>query len=245
MAPPNRRGRPARRGPGARVIGLIVVLLVLLGLVVAADRLAIGQAESIVARNLRTHAGFAAEPAVTIHGFPFLTQLARNRFDRVDVDGRGMAAGTAERPLDVDRLVLRLRDVETSDNYRTIVAGSLDGTAFVTWAEIGRQFGAPVVPQGDGRLHLDVTADLYGQQAPIAVSVRPVLDSPTQRVALTEPEVIVGQYRIPDAVVQRIAADRAPPVELSLPLSLRAESLTLTPEHLELGASGNDVRLTG
>lgn len=243
MAPRNGRDRPARRG--ARVVGLIVALVILLGLVVVSDRLAVGQAEAIVARNLRTQAGLAAEPAVTIHGFPFLTQLATNRFERIDVDGRGMTAGTAERPLDIDRVVLRLRDVETSDNFRTIVAASLDGTAFVTWAEIGQQFGAPVVPQADGRVRLDVTPDLAGQQVPVAVSVRPVLDSPAQRVALTEPEVAIGEYRIPDAVVQRLAADRARPVELSLPLSLRADDLTVNQDHLVVDASGNDVRLTG
>lgn len=243
MAPPRRRGGPVRRG--VRLVGVIVGVLALLAVVVVADRLAVGQAEAIVARNLRTQAGLGAEPTVTIHGFPFLTQLATNRFGRVDVDGRGIAAGTADRPVDVDRLILRLNEVETADNYRAIVAGSLEGTALVTWAEIGRQVGTPVVPQGEGRLRLNVTADLYGQQVPVVVSVRPVLDSPTQRVALTDPEAVVGRIRIPDAVVQRVAEDNAPPVELSLPLSLQAEDLTVTQEHLQLEVSGNDVQLTG
>lgn len=229
-----------RRGclPLVLVLGLVLIA----GLVVG-DRWAVGQAERLVADNLRTRTALSTTPDVTIHGVPFLTQLATSRFDRVDLDGRGVPAGTPEQPLLVDRLVLHLHDVVTAENYSRITAGRLDGTAFVTWAEIGNQFGAQVVPEDGGRIRIDLSAGVYGQQVPIAVSARPELDEQAQRVRFTEPRASIADYRIPDAVVQRVADESVSPVELSLPLNLRAESLTVREHHLELDIAGNSVQI--
>ena len=140
---------------------------------------------------------------------------------------------------------LTLRDVVTEDRFRRITASELTGTAYVTWAEISRQANAVVTPQDGGRVKVDLTAGLYGQQADFVLSARPVLDVSTQEVRLAEPRALIARYQVPNAVVERVAAQYVPPIPIELPLSLRASSLTVTPDYLELGLSGHNVPVTG
>lgn len=230
--------RPRRR---FWILGLVLVLL--LGGLAYADRWAVGRAEQEVAGQLRTELGLAADPTVAIDGFPFLTQVAMNRFSHVEVQGSGLPAGTPERPLTIDRLELDLRGVRTADRFRHITATSLSGSAGVTWAEVTAQVGQPVTPEDGGRVRVDITANLYGQRVPFVVSARPVLDAAAQQVRLSEPRIVVAAYRIPDEVVERIARETVPPIELSLPLGLTASDLRVGQTHLELGLTGTDVLL--
>lgn len=233
-----------RRRGGCLPIALLLVVVLLGGLVVA-DRVVHARAEAEVSRILQNQLELNTAPEVTIHGFPFLTQVAVNRFGHVELSGTGITAGTPERPLQVERMDLTLRDVVTEDRFRQITATELDGTAYVTWAEISRQVNAEVTPQEGGRVRVDLTADLYGQQADFVLSARPELDVPTQQVRLVEPRVLIARYQVPAAVVERIAAEYVPPVPIALPLALQASSLTIGPDHLELGLVGTDVPVTG
>lgn len=231
-----------RRG-GCVPIALLVVLVLVLGGLVVADRVLHARAEDEVSQILQDRTELSNPPEVTIHGFPFLTQVAANRFGQVDIAGTGITAGTAERPLLVDRMNLTLRDVITANRFQQVTATELDGTAYVTWAEISRQIDAEVTPQDGGRVRVTVTPNLYGQRADIVLSARPVLNVQTQEVRLVEPRVLVARYQVPNAVVERIAAEYVPPVPISLPLSVQASSLTVSPTHLELGLVGTDVPL--
>lgn len=235
----------SRRRSGCLPIALLLVVVLVIGGVVVADRLLHARAEQEVSRIVQDQMQLSDAPDVAIHGFPFLTQVAMNRFGEVDLSGGGITAGTAERPLQVDRMDLTLRDVVTEDRFRRITATALEGTAYVTWAEISRQVNAEVTPQEGGRVRVDLTANLYGQQADFSLSARPVLDVPTQEVRLVEPRVLIARYQVPTAVVERIAAEYVPPVPITLPLSLRAGSLTVGPEHLELGLTGTNVPVAG
>ncbi len=82
---------------------LLVFVVVLLALLVAADRVAAYVAAQQVAGKVRTSAMLAADPKVKIAGFPFLTQAFAGRYDRIDV--------TAD---DVDRGGVRLTHFTTS-----------------------------------------------------------------------------------------------------------------------------------
>ncbi|WP_425309610.1 DUF2993 domain-containing protein [Ammonicoccus fulvus] len=230
-----------RRGRGCVVLPVVVVL-VLAGLF-ALDRWAVGRVETEVSSRVRTQMGLPEDPGVTIHGFPFLTQVATNRFERVDLQGRGLPAGTQERPLTVDRMELELTGVRTADTFRKVSADQLTGMAYVTWAELTHRAGVPISEEEGGRVRVDITADLYGQQVPFVVSAKPMLDVPTQQIRLTEPRVIVASYQVPDVVVQRIADESVPPFPLELPMGIRASSLQTGPDELRLGLEGADVAL--
>lgn len=222
----------------------VIVLLLLAGLI-GLDRWAVGRVETEVSGRVRTQMGLTEDPGVTIHGFPFLTQVVSNRFERVDLQGRGLAAGTQEQPLTVDRMELELTGVRTAETFRKVSADQLTGKAYVTWAELTYRAGVPISEEEGGRVRVDITADLYGQQVPFVVSAKPVLDVPTQQIRLAEPRVIVASYQVPDAVVQRIADESVPPFPLELPMGIRASSLQTGPEDLQLGLVGTNVALVG
>jgi hypothetical protein len=89
---------------------LLILVVVLAGLFVVVDRVAVVAAQRDVARRIQTDQGLRAAPQVAIHGFPFLTQLVAGRYDDVDVDLRNLHAGA----LTVSRLTAHLHGVHVS-----------------------------------------------------------------------------------------------------------------------------------
>ena len=84
---------------GRRLTALVVVVAVLLGLALLADRVAVGVAEDRVATEIATRTGLPGTPDVEIAGFPFLTQAMAGRYDDVRIsltaDQLGQPEGTA------------------------------------------------------------------------------------------------------------------------------------------------------
>src|SRR3954453_4745609 len=64
---------------------LLVVVLLLLGLAVLADRVGVGIAEDKVGEQLAAKGGLAGTPDVEIAGFPFLTQAVAGTYDDVRI----------------------------------------------------------------------------------------------------------------------------------------------------------------
>ncbi|MGQ0573988.1 MAG: LmeA family phospholipid-binding protein [Pseudonocardia sp.] len=109
---------------------MVIALLVLVGLLVAADFGAAAFAESAVSRQMREQLGLADDPAVRINGFPFLTQAAAGHYRSVDVSAQRIGVGQL-RELEVRA---QLRDVTAplsqllGSGPRTIAVGEADGT---------------------------------------------------------------------------------------------------------------------
>jgi LmeA-like phospholipid-binding len=64
---------------------LLIILVTVLVLALAADRVAVAVVEAKVASRIQSCQGLATRPEVTIGGFPFLTQAAAGRFGSIDV----------------------------------------------------------------------------------------------------------------------------------------------------------------
>ncbi|TML33547.1 MAG: DUF2993 domain-containing protein, partial [Actinobacteria bacterium] len=78
-----------RRG-GRLMVGLLVVVVVLAGLLVASDRIAAYAAERTIATQAKKELAAReittpTEPKVSVGGFPFLTQVAKGRYDRITI----------------------------------------------------------------------------------------------------------------------------------------------------------------
>jgi len=85
----------------------VIVVLVILGLLVIADRVAVVAAEGVVAQRIQSDQGLSQRPGVTIHGFPFLTQALSGRYDRVTLHVQGLR----NRTVPVQRLTVDLHGV--------------------------------------------------------------------------------------------------------------------------------------
>jgi hypothetical protein len=149
------------------VKALLVVVLLLLGLAVLADRVALGFAEDRVAEQVADQGGLAGVPEVEIRGFPFLTQAVGGRYDDVRIS---LTAEQLRQPEGTQAdVVLRGVGVPLSSvlagSVREVPVERIDGTATLSYALLSSQLGADteLAREGD-RLRITRTVEVLGQQ---------------------------------------------------------------------------------
>ncbi len=137
------------------LIGVVVCALVL----TLADRCAVLYAEREAAQRLRADLDLAAAPEVEIHGFPFLTQIARQRVDRIDVAVPDVSA---------DRVSLaRVRAMAEYIELR--------GDVLLSFDDLGRELGASQVRYrklDDNAVRADGTVPVAGQMLRVRADAR-------------------------------------------------------------------------
>ncbi|WFE37065.1 DUF2993 domain-containing protein [Micromonospora sp. WMMD998] len=165
-------GRPRRRGRKL-LVGFVVLLLVLAGLLVVADRVAAGVAERAIADQVRQELAKqdaqSGAPKVEIGGFPFLDQVLAGKYERISIrltDVRGNVQGGV---VDVPRLDVDARDVTASlDTIRSgrgdVVAESVDGRGTVTYDSLAKLLNRPglKLAERDGNLAVTAPVDILG-----------------------------------------------------------------------------------
>jgi LmeA-like phospholipid-binding len=119
-------GRPARRRHPLRVI--IIVLIVLVGLLVAADFAARAWAENKTAAEIKQH-GFPKKPSVDIEGFPFLTQVAAHKLNDIQIS----SSNVTEDHVDLASIDASLKNVHINGAFSGGTIGSVRGTAAITF----------------------------------------------------------------------------------------------------------------
>ncbi|TKG73059.1 LmeA family phospholipid-binding protein [Prauserella endophytica] len=135
------RAQPSRKRGGRRAKRLVVVLVVLAGLLVAADFGVAAFAEHTVSQKAREQLGLTEDPSVTIHGFPFTTQAISGEYDHITVSAQGVPAGDVLRDLAI-RAELRnvtapLSDL-TSGQTDNINIGDLEGQITLKASDIAQ-----------------------------------------------------------------------------------------------------------
>ena len=152
---------------------LLVVVLLLLGLAVAADRFAVGIAEDKVAGQLAEKGSLHGTPGVDITGFPFLTQAVAGTYDDVRISltaaQLGQPAGTRA-DIALHGVHVPLSDV-LSGSVARVPVDRIDGTATLSYALLSAQLGgdSTLRPEGDG-LRITKTVELLGQSFPLTAT---------------------------------------------------------------------------
>jgi len=117
------------------ILGLVVIVLL-----IAADRIGVVVAENTVAKQARTQLASenittSANPDVTISGFPFLTQVAAGHYGKINI----VVPNPTSKGIRLDSLNVTATDVTAptssiiSGNGQ-IEAGKVVGTAQINWA---------------------------------------------------------------------------------------------------------------
>ena len=228
---------------------LIIALVILLGLLAAADRIAVGVAESKVADRLQSDRGLSRKPSVGIEGFPFLTQLAGGSLDHVTVHATDMVLqDDGGQSVTVSDFRADLRDVKLEDDYSTAVAGSATGTALISYAELSSVLpNHPAVSYaGNGRVHASVQVPVLSRQ----VSGTAGLDFKGDAIGLTGVGDLSGLSGIPGlsgsvaaGLVSQYLGAR---FQLSgLPEGLEVTGVQAVPDGVSVSVAGSGVSLTG
>ncbi|MBO0819710.1 MAG: DUF2993 domain-containing protein [Nocardiopsaceae bacterium] len=178
--------KPLPRRPGRRrrrpVIAVVPVLVVLLGLLVIADRVGNAIAENDLATQAQ-RSGLPVKPSVDITGFPFLTQFAARDFREIRISATDVPAG----PLSISRIEATATGVRPDSSFHAATVDHIAGTGLVTFealasAGTGGAGGGPgiVSLSADGPDQVKITAGPVTEDArvvrtgPSTVSVQVV-----------------------------------------------------------------------
>jgi hypothetical protein len=198
------------------VRALLIVLLLLGGLALAADRGAEAVAEDRVAQLVAERGGLAGQPQVEIGGFPFLTQALGGRYDDVRISLTGADLGQPEgtsADVSLRGVEVALSDV-LSGSVQQVPVERVDGTATLSYALLAEQLGPGTTVTRDGdRLRVQRTVEVGGVSVPLTATGTVSLDGDTLVVDVDDasgagvdvPDVLVDQvsdaldvrYRIP------------------------------------------------
>lgn len=144
----SRRGRRRGRGRFKAVpltAKLIIGVLVLAVIAVLADRVAVMYVERKAEATLQKKLKLATAPNVTIHGFPFLTQVMDKKLQQVDVAVPDVAADRVSlAKVNVKAQGIRLNaDLPTS--IKGAVVDRMKGDVLLAFEDLDRELGASQV----------------------------------------------------------------------------------------------------
>jgi len=202
-------------GRGRKTAVVLTVLVVLLGgLLVVADRVAASAAESVIsgqvakemaARNVAS----AGPPEVSVRGFPFLTQVLRGRYDGITIAVPQPRVGGVQ----LQRLTLDATDVTApleviTSHQGRVIADKITGTAELSWQSVSTLLdmaGATGVDPSsvqlsyvNGEVQLTAPATLAGRQLTLVATGTVAFSSGKIRLQLTR--IVVKGDGIPASV---------------------------------------------
>src|SRR5919109_1832619 len=146
---------------------LLIALVVLIVLLVAADRITLVVAEHQVSSKLATTYNLQQPPGVSIHGFPFLTEVAAGQYQQVDVSVGSLESNNVP----VQNFDAQFTSVHAplqqmlGSGSSTITADQATGTATVPYSAVNQHLPAGVTVGADGsNLKMSGTTSYLGHQ---------------------------------------------------------------------------------
>lgn len=223
---------------------LLIAVIVIVVLLVAADRVAAVVADRQVASRVATTYHLPSKPSVSVQGFPFLTQVATGNYHEIDVSiGQVTSNG-----VQVNGLNARLMGVHApvrdllGGNSSSISAAQVTGTGTVPLSSVRSRLPQGVqLSQDGGALRMSGTVSYLGVSVPVSavaslgVSPSGITVTPT-RISLgsgvnAPASAVSGQFRFTVPVT-------------GLPLHLTVTSVSVTPSGVQVSVSAANVAFT-
>ncbi|GGJ44856.1 LmeA family phospholipid-binding protein [Streptomyces brasiliensis] len=239
---------------------LLIVVVILGGLFVIVDRVAVHFAEGEAADKLRTTENLAATPDVSIKGFPFLTQVAGGELDDIEVGIKSYeaASGNGAEKIRIDDLKADMKGVEFSGDYSSATAATATGTATIAYDELlktAKSTPTQVAPGvtarvvglsdgGNGKIKVAVEATVLGAKLPQPVyvlSTVTVVDNKVKVHADTLPRfgsVDIAENRVREITDFQQAVDE-------LPGGIKLDKVQAAQDGVEITVMGSNVKLAG
>ena len=225
-------GRRRSRGRRALII-FLVTLAVLAGLFVIADRVAVRYADNQFATQVQKKAGLSAKPAVSIEGFPFLTQVLARRFDEVRLTARQENAG----PVTMDNIQATMHGMQLLNGFHSARVASLDGTGLISFGSVANAAQVP---------GLKISA-LNHNEAKVTVDLGIVSGSGIARVTKAGPDklhiAIVSAGEIPLSALGNLSNMTI--TVPGLPVGITLRSVSITAQGILVHITGKNVTLSG
>jgi hypothetical protein len=218
---------------------LLIGVIVLVGLLVAADRIGVVVAEHAVAETVQRSQHLTHRPDVDIAGFPFLTQLAAGSFGKITLRDHDVTAG-GHRALRLSAVTVTLHDVRVARDLDSATAAHTTATATVDYADLSSALGVTVRYAGDGRVRAKASTSVLGEKVSGTVTARPQLRDGA--LAFASPRVSIGGAELPAAVTAALAKVFGAPLSLTgLPYGVTVRSVTVTATGIALGLTARNL----
>ena len=233
--------RPKRRV--RRRTKWLVALVVLLGLLVAADRVALVVAEDQLASRIQTSQHLSQKPDVSIAGFPFLTQVISRDFPNGTVDIHGL---TANDGLVISDLHADLHSVHVNSGFNSATVDTLAATAQMSYPDVAKALASQLTIEGAqvsavklsdaGNDQLSASFSVLGVGASAVIDVTVVGTNTLEFKSVSIKTPVSGLFNVPNFDVKYDLG--------ALPFGMNLTVLTFTPSAIEISATGTDVNLS-
>jgi hypothetical protein len=249
--------KPRGRG-GRRVLTTFIVLLIVIvaGLAVL-DRVGATYAERVisdrVAEQVASQKATSAKPDVTVEGVPFLTQVAKGRYQEIKIELADFSAPAGNnKTIKLPLLDIRAKDVRAPlDTLRTrqgdIVATTVTGSGTIDYPQVAQLIGQKnlKLTERDGKLIGSAPVTALGQTFTVTGTASLAVKNGVVQVRFADvtaqglPNVplvrnIIGAY------ANQLALDLKPP---QLPLKLAIQKVEPRPNGLAVTLGATDVSL--
>ncbi|MET7701771.1 DUF2993 domain-containing protein [Streptomyces sp. NPDC005485] len=254
---------------------LLIVVVILGGLFVIADRVAVGFAEDKAADKIKTSEGLSNTPDVSIAGFPFLTQVAGGELDNVKIGIKSYEAatdgtGASAAKIRIDDLSAEMHGVVFDGDYSSATADSASGTASVAYDELLKASKGEAVP---------FQVEILGQPVSATAKVVSLADGGNGKIkvgvevskggqTLPKPLYVVSSVRVEGGTIKAHADDIPKSVSImglpiplpegtirgvtdfeqkidDLPAGVELEKVEAAKDGVEITVKGSDVKLVG
>jgi hypothetical protein len=223
---------------------LLIVVIVLAGLLVVADRVAVVVADRQIASRVQSAYNLSSKPSVSVQGFPFLTQVASGDYHQIDVSIGSLSTDGVQ----VNGLTAQLKDVRAplSDllghGSSSITAAQVTGSGTVPFSSVRSHLPRGVQLSQDGdALRLAGTVSYLGVTVPVSADA--TLEADGSGIAVTPTRISVASAS--SALSSVIAGQFRFVVPVTgLPLHLTVRSVSVVPGGVRVGASAADVAFT-
>lgn len=252
--------RPRRRGRKAFTV-LVVLLILIVGLLVAADRVAAYAAERTVARQAKQELAAqqisaAQDPIVHVSGFPFLTQVVRGRYEKITID----VVKPSAQGVTLDDLFVVATGVNAStsallNGSGQVTADNVTGTARLDWASAQKLIdlsqyggtGTTVSALPDGEVQIKAPVNVANVSANLIATGTIQIAGDNAKVHITNVSVEGGGIpqvvqNVLGAITQQLSFSVKIP---ALPYHLKVTDVKARPEGVTITAAATDVPISG
>lgn len=225
--------------------GLLVSLIVLVLLLVAADRIGLAVAQGKVADKVQSSQHLNSRPSVHIGGFPFLTQVITNHYRAITLDANQLTVGSQDQRVTLDRLQARLTGVRATNHFSGVTADQVAASAKISYPELSQLLGVPISYAPAGRVQAKRSVSVLGRTVTGTVSA--VITVPGgDQLGFTDVRVGVADTSIslPQTAVSELTAVFAHQLSLSgLPFGLRVRQIIPDSSGVQVSATATNVAL--
>jgi len=251
--------RPRKRRGRGLLITFIVLLIIVGGALVVADRFAASYAEreisDRVAAQVVDQKATSEKPDVTVGGVPFLTQVVKGKYQEIKIQLKNFSGPAGNgKTIKMPLLDIRAGDVRAPlDTLRSgngdIIATTVTGAGTIDYATVEKLSGQQGVKlaEKDGKLAVTAPVKILNQ----TVTVTGVADLTVKNNVVSVHFEQVSSPGLPQVpLVQNLLNNYAKQLSVNvqipaLPLKLAVQKVQPTAAGLVVTAGANDVQLNG